>query len=283
MRAPRRFRTTVLCLGLALGATACLGKGGPSAAPAPSASSSTPSPSASSTPSPTPTPSPTETGLAALSAEEINQKANEALLKAGSLRIKGLLRDDGETLVVDLALDSKNACSGSIAAASMGRMELVSTGSQRWLKANRVFWESVIEGEDGKAAADELEGRYLTGFGDDPDMADAFSVCDLKQLTEETIGGGEEAGTSPFLHKGTAGSIRGVKTFSVTETIGPLRTEMHVADEGIPYPLRVEVTVGTDAPIRLDFTDYNVPLVVKAPPARQVLDLGELEKDAAGA
>lgn len=266
MRAPHLFGTTVLCLALVAGATACTVRTGPAAAPAAPALAS---PSAS--------PSPTATGLAALGPEEISDRAGEALLTATALRVKGLIRTDEGPMLVDLAIDAKKACTGSITMGGVGQIELISTGGRQWLKANREFWENVAasEGAADKEAVDLLEGRYLTGFADDPDYSEMFEICDLRQLTEETVS--EEPGATATYALGPAGEVRGVRTISVTENLDGEETVIHVAAEGTPYPLRLEMKGAEGG--RLDFTDFDKPFTVTPPPAAEVIDLAQFEKE----
>ncbi|MGW4894312.1 hypothetical protein ACWEQL_18875 [Kitasatospora sp. NPDC004240] len=256
MSSKRLLSTAVICLALAAGTTACGDKGGSTAAGTPAAA---------------PTSAKPTLDTEKLTAEEIEQKAKDALASAKSVRIKGEITMEEEgTIKIDVALDTKGQCTGSMTMAGLGSFEMISDGTQTWVKPDESFWNGI----DEKGAAAELfKGRYLSGVNDDPQMKQMASVCNLTEFTKQIT----EPGSSEKVTKGTAGTVNGLKTFSlnmVDEDGQP--GVLHVATEGAFYPVRIEQTGGKE-PGKVDFTDYDKPVEVKAPAPENVVDVSKLK------
>ncbi|GAA1412934.1 hypothetical protein GCM10009639_65620 [Kitasatospora putterlickiae] len=251
MLSKRLAGTAAICLLLAAGATAC-GDDKPSAA---------------------------KLDTAKLSAEEIQQKAKDALAGAESAKVAGSIGNGAEKMTVDLAVDTKGQCKGAITMPGMGKFELLGDGKQVYLKPDAEFITAVAGGgAEGAQAAELLKGRYIAGVQDDPEMKELTTACNLKDLTKSFL----EDGKSTGLTKGSAGTVNGTKSFSLkSKNSGGDEVVLHVATEGAPYPLRVE-KAGKDGG-QMDFTEINKPLTVQAPPADQVIDYSKFKSGATGA
>ncbi|MFJ8435048.1 hypothetical protein ACIQ9P_27485 [Kitasatospora sp. NPDC094019] len=203
-----------------------------------------------------------------LTAEEIQKQAKEALAGATSVKVVGTVEQDADRISVDLAVDTKGQCKGTLSLPGAGKFELLGDGKQVYLKPDTAFLNSVTEGKNPQAV-ELLKGRWIGGAQDDPDMKEITTACNLKELTK-TFGSGDES-KATNITKGSAGTVNGAKTFSVkSNNSAGGEVTLHVATEGKPYPLRIEKTGKGGG--QMDFTDIDKALTVQAPPADQVID-----------
>ncbi|WP_327679665.1 hypothetical protein [Kitasatospora sp. NBC_00458] len=207
-----------------------------------------------------------------LSAQEIEKAAKDALASATSVKITGDIAMDEGKMTIDLALDTKSQCTGSMSMPGMGKFEIISDGKQSYIKPDKQFW-TAIGGKEGEKAAELFKGRYLSGL-QDSDMKDLTEVCNLKEFSSKIVA--DDSGKSDVT-KGEAATINGQKAFSlkVKDRKGEEST-IHVATTGKSYPLRVEKKSGTEGG-QVDFTDYDKPLTIQAPPADNVIDFAKLQ------
>ncbi|MFD0276243.1 hypothetical protein ACFVHB_20400 [Kitasatospora sp. NPDC127111] len=208
-----------------------------------------------------------------LSAEEIEKQAKDALAAATSVKIVGSMTDSDGKMAMDIALDTKGQCTGSMSMPGMGKFELISDGKQSFMKPDQEFWKA-IAGPDGAKAAELFKGRYLTGFDNDQEMKSLASVCNLSVFTKKLL---EEDGSKSTSTKGSAGTVNGQKTFSLkNKDADGEESTIHIATEGKFYPVRVESAGGKQTG-QIDFTDYDKPLTVQAPPADSVVDFSKFK------
>ena len=268
MPSKRLVHTAVICALLAAGATACnddkKGQAAPAVTAAPAAATS-----AAATPSATPTKAP---GLAVdtLSGEEISKQAQTAMGSLSSLKIDGTMKTEGQGITMNLAADKKGNCVGKVTISGVGGVEILHTTAQTWIKPDAAFWKTISAEEgsrDGGAMAAELfKGRYLTGGQDDAALKEMAGMCDLIDSIAK------DDSPSGKIVKGAAGTTNGVKTFSLTDTdTDGQASTLYIASEGKPYLIKVEQTTGTE-PGEMNFSDFDKPIVVQAPPADNVID-----------
>ncbi|MFJ7912478.1 hypothetical protein [Kitasatospora sp. NPDC096204] len=205
-----------------------------------------------------------------LSAQDIMKQAKDALASATSLKMAGTI-DAGEgKMEMNLSLDNKSQCTGTMAMPGMGKFEIISDGKTSYVKPDTAFWTN-MGGPNGAKAAELFKGRYLTGFENDPTMGSLTSICNLaefsKKITEDKSAANEKA------EKGSAGEVNGVKTFSLksTDAKGGVST-MQIATEGKPYPVRVEHSGGEDGNGKMDFSDFDKPLTIQVPSPDNTID-----------
>ncbi|MFF2039396.1 hypothetical protein ACFVVX_03125 [Kitasatospora sp. NPDC058170] len=209
-----------------------------------------------------------------LSAQEIEKQAKDALAGASSVKIAGSIADEDGKTSIDLSLDTKGQCTGSMGMPGMGSFEIISDGKASYLKPDKEFWKS-FGGPKGEQVAELFKGRYLTGFEGDPQMKSLTTVCNLAELSKKIT---EDDGTKSKAEKGSAGTVNGAKTFSlkVTNSDGEQST-IHVATEGKFYPVRIEKTTGKDGG-QIDFTEYDKPVTIKVPAADSVIDFAKFKQ-----
>ncbi|WP_431676903.1 hypothetical protein [Kitasatospora sp. KL5] len=258
MFSTRLVRTAAVCVVLAAGATACASDGKP-AAKAPAAPAS-------------PSASPVQTlDTEKLSGDEIMKQAHTAMSALTALKLDGTITTDGQKITMHLAADKAGNCKGTVAVGGEGQVEILHNGTGTWIKPDAAFWKKIgsekANPKAGAAAAELFKGRYLTGGQDDTEIKEIASMCDLiKGITQ----GGDDPDTK--VTKGSAGTTNGVKTFSLVGTDPDgARTTAYIATEGKPYLVRMEQTTGSE-PGQMDFSEFDKPITVQAPPADEVID-----------
>ncbi|MFD8703697.1 hypothetical protein ACFV1W_13890 [Kitasatospora sp. NPDC059648] len=263
MLSKRLASTAAICLLLGAGTAACGDNKDSDKAAAPATTAAA---AASPTATPTPTPTAAKLDTDKLTAQEIEKKAKDALAGATSLKLAGKIPTDDGVMSMDMAMDTKGECQGTIAMPGMGSFEMISDGKQSFLKPDAQFWKT-FGGANGDKAAELLKGRYLTGFDSDPKMKPMLDFCKLTWASEMLK---DDGGSAPT--KGTAGTINGVKTFSLKEKDEKGEESLlHIATEGKSYPVRMEKTTGADQG-RIDFTDYDKPVTLQLPSPDNVID-----------
>lgn len=200
--------------------------------------------------------------------EQINDQARKAVKNTTSVRLTGQANSDGRQVAVDLAVDVRGSCNGTVGG-SLGTMHILKKGSLVYVKAEEDFWRATFSREMTAEQTEEMVahftgrwikppktmsehyGRICDGF--DP-LIEAPSPVSGKNSTREadaTVGGRPVAVLAEW---------------SMTET-----TTVYIAKEGKPYLLRGTVT-GGDEPMDLTFTDHNKPVDTTPPPPDQILD-----------
>ncbi|MET9353723.1 hypothetical protein ABZY14_12070 [Streptomyces sp. NPDC006617] len=293
----RARRTALTALLLAAGATACLtgcqsGQDGDGASDgaarsaasggSATASSSAPAPGSTATgaeasaSASAPAPSPDEP-FAGLTGAEISERALKATTGARSLRMTGSVPDDesGGTIEIDLALDRRGDCAGTMGMDGQGEAELIKTGDTLYLKYDERFLRAQSRGEpqaDTEALVSLLAGRWTSMSADGADAKEMAGFCDLDKLLEDAGGSGDDTPTK--VTRGRATTVDGKPAFTLYETDGSERNTVYVATEGKPYLLRFE-SGSKQEPGSLSFTGYDEP-VPAASPSGEVLDLDDL-------
>ncbi|WP_316521788.1 hypothetical protein [Kitasatospora brasiliensis] len=208
-----------------------------------------------------------------LSAQEIEKKAKDALATATSLRMAGTIDTGKGAMELDLSMDDKSQCTGTIGMPGMGKFEMISDGKTSYVKPDTAFWTNA-GGPNGAKAAEMFKGRYLTGFESDPSMGSLTKMCDLGDFGKKIADGGVSGKTE----KGSAGDVNGVKTFSLktTDAQGESST-LQVATEGKPYPVQIEHSGAKDGNGKIGFSNYDKPLTIQVPPADQTIDFSKFK------
>jgi hypothetical protein len=273
MLSKRLVSTAAICLLLGAGTAACGDNKDKSAdkAAAPATAAAT---TAAATPTATPTPTPTVPTLDTdkLTAQEIEKQAKDALAATTALRMSGTIADQDGNMDMDLAMDNKGQCKGTMSLPGMGKIEIMNDGKASYIKGDSAFW-TAVGGKDGGKAAELFKGRYLTGFDSDPKMKMMTSFCNLTDFSKQIADG-----KTKKAEKGTPGNINGLKTFSlkVTDDSGELST-LHIATEGKPYPVQIETDSAKDGKTTINLTDFDKPLTVQAPPADNTIDFSKFK------
>ncbi|MDG4864308.1 hypothetical protein P8605_39815 [Streptomyces sp. T-3] len=212
------------------------------------------------------------------SGPEIVDKALETTADAKSLRVKGTAPDDELGLInMDLALDTRGNCAGTMAVPGQGSIELINDGKTLHMKLDEKFIRSQVgKGQpeaEVDAAVDMMADRWVKTDATSGQAKDMAAFCDLDALLKEFTGANSVA------RKGKPATIGGKEAITLHENDGDDRYKIYVATEGKPYLLRVT----NEAPGQesIDFLDFDKPVDTTAPTG-DVLDMDKLGGNAGG-
>ncbi|MGV9527967.1 hypothetical protein ACWDRM_12065 [Streptomyces cellulosae] len=209
--------------------------------------------------------------FAGLSGGEITARAMAATTGAPSLRFTGEIPDEesGGALRLDLALDKKGDCAGTLGMGDEGEVELVKTGDTLYAKYDEAFLRAQSEGEpqaDVDAVVDMMAGTWTKMSATGADAEDIAAFCDLDEVLGDAKDGSSDA------TRGKATTLDGTPALTLTERDGEDRYTYYVATEG--YLLRLESTSAAD-PGTVTFTDFGKPVPAEKPKG-EILDLDAL-------
>ncbi|MFF9333654.1 hypothetical protein [Streptomyces albogriseolus] len=215
----------------------------------------------------------TKEPFAGLSGGEITERALAATTGAPSLRFTGEIPDEesGGTLRLDLALDKKGDCAGTLGLGDEGEVELIKTGGTLYAKYDEAFLRAQSEGEpqaDVDAVVEMMAGTWTKMAATGADAEDIAGFCDLDEVLGDAGNGSSDA------TRGKATTLDGTPALTLTEQDGKDRYTFYVATEGEPYLLRLESTSAAD-PGTITFTDFGKP-VPAGKPEGEILDLDAL-------
>ncbi|MBJ6639014.1 hypothetical protein H4K36_16100 [Streptomyces sp. DHE7-1] len=212
--------------------------------------------------------------FAGLSGGEIADRALKATTGASSLRMKGDVADDESTgtIGLDMALDKKGECAGTMSMGGQGKADLVKTGSTVYMKYDEAFLRAQSKGEskaDTDAAVDMLAGKWTKMAVKGQDAKDIAGFCDLNSVL---AGAGD---VSSDATRGKTTTVDGTPAIVLHEKDGKDRYTLYVATEGKPYLLKVDSASGAKEPVHLSFGDFDQPVPARKP-AGKVIDLDAL-------
>ncbi|MEU2763903.1 MULTISPECIES: hypothetical protein [unclassified Streptomyces] len=210
-----------------------------------------------------------------LPAEEITERARDALVDARSLHLsaRGSVDGTGEDISIDLTLDREGNCAGGVDMGDDGSVEIVKRGDDVWLKPDAAFWNTHVP-IGGSAFDAILDGRYMKTSADDPRLLEVTGVCDLdtfRELMTDNAGAPDADG----LTKGARTEVNGGPAVPVTRAEGGERLTVYVAAEGTPYPVRITVR-GGGGEGTVDFSGFDRPVPTATPPADETVDITAL-------
>ncbi|NGO81361.1 hypothetical protein G6045_37735 [Streptomyces sp. YC504] len=206
------------------------------------------------------------------SGPEIADQAVEATSSAKSLRVKGTVPDaELGAITLDMAMDTKGVCAGSMSVGGQGKAEIVNDGRTVYMKYDEAFLRAQSKGEakaEVDAAVDMLGDRWVKTSATGEGSEDLKAFCDLDQLLGEFKGGDSAA------RKGKVTTVDGQEAITLTENDGSGTYTIYVATKGKPYLLKLTSDAAKDGE-DLTFTDYDKPVDAKAPTG-DVLDLDKM-------
>ncbi|MGW5234407.1 hypothetical protein ACWEQU_19460 [Streptomyces nodosus] len=211
--------------------------------------------------------------FAGLSGSEIAERAMKATTGAPSLRMTGDVQDDdtGGTIRIDMALDKKGHCAGTISMGGTGKAELIKTDDTLFMKYDEDFLRAQSEGdskEETDAVVSFMAGKWTKTAATGKDAEDMAGFCDLDSVLAGTDEGSTDA------KRGAATEVDGVPAIVLHEKDGKENYTAYVATEGKPYLLKVTSDSKKD-PVAIAFTDFGKPVPVDAPRGK-VIDLDKL-------
>ena len=208
----------------------------------------------SSSPTPEPT-APVDNGIAGLPVEEIVTRAQGALGRVSSYRMRGVMTNDGRTAKIDLLNGGKNV-RGTIEIEGRA-LEILRIGNDLYMKASDEFWKQFIPAQR-QSVLTMLSGKYV--------KVDATNAS-FSALTE-AFDASEIVKADGAVTKGTPTTVNGTPAIGLVN--GDQKSTLYVATVGEPKPLRIESPSGRGS---IDFTDYGKPMEFAAPASSEVFDL----------
>ncbi|WP_031025156.1 hypothetical protein [Streptomyces sp. NRRL WC-3725] len=213
--------------------------------------------------------------FAGMSGGQIAERALKTTTDATSVRLKGRVTDDESkgVIEIDMAIDHKGKCAGTMRMDGQGKADLIKTGSTVYMKYDAAFLRAQSKGEskeDTQAAVDMLAGKWTKMAVKGQDAKDIASFCDLDSVLGDMSSGGT-AGTT----RGKTTRVDGTPAITLHEKDGKERYTAYVATEGKPYLLRVDSVSGGKQPEHLSFVDYGKPVPAKKPTG-EIIDLDAL-------
>ncbi|HSV66194.1 MAG TPA: hypothetical protein VLJ59_09860 [Mycobacteriales bacterium] len=224
----------------------------------------TSSTSAGSTAATGPASPPANAPLTSLTAEQILDRAKQALVAAGSVRVRGGLSSGATALGFDVQMSTTTGA-GTVRM-PQGTFQAIVTETETYLKADPRFWSATL----GPAAATKLAGRWLRPKVDNQSLKSIAALFRLREFGDGVLS------PSGSLTKGKIKLINGQPAIAVSDSTGPAdgRGTLWIATRGRPYPLRLDG--GTNISQGLMFSDFGQPVRVTAPPAAEVVDEASL-------
>ncbi|MFK4103521.1 hypothetical protein ACI2L1_26260 [Streptomyces sp. NPDC019531] len=211
--------------------------------------------------------------FAGLTGGEIADRSTKATTGASSLRMKGDIPDDesGGTISLDVLLNKKGECAGTIGMGGKGKAELIKTGDIVYMKFDEAFLREQSEGEsksDTDAAVAMLAGKWTKTKATGADAKEFEGFCDLGAVLD----GAED--TNSDASRGKTTTVDGAQAITLHEKDGKDRYTLYIATEGKPYLLRIDSTAGADQG-SVTFSDFGEPVPAQKPTG-EILDLDAL-------
>ncbi|OIK01492.1 hypothetical protein [Streptomyces colonosanans] len=211
--------------------------------------------------------------FAGLTGSEIADRAMKATTGASSLRMTGDVHDDesGGTIRIDMALNKKGECAGTLSMGGTGKAELIKTGDTLYMRYDEKFLRAQSEGDpkdETDAMVSFMAGKWTKMAATGKDAKDIAAFCDLNTVLAGTDEGSTDA------ERGATTKVNGTPAIVLHEKDGKETYTMYVATEGKPYLLKITGDSKTD-PVAVSLTDYEKPVHATAPQGK-VIDLDEL-------
>ncbi|GAA3070372.1 hypothetical protein [Streptomyces glomeratus] len=211
--------------------------------------------------------------FAGLTGGEIADRSMKATTGATSLRMKGDIPDDESngTIRIDMALNKKGDCAGTMSMGGQGKADLIKTGGTVYMKYDEAFLRAQGKGDsksDTDAVVAMMAGKWTKMSAKGKDAKDIAGFCDL----DSVLGGAEEGNSDA--KRGATTTVDGTPAIVLHEKDGKDRYTLYVATQGKPYLLKVTSTSKKD-PGSIIFTDFEQRVPADAPKGK-VLDLDKL-------
>jgi len=211
--------------------------------------------------------------FAGLTGGQIADRSTQATTGASSLRMKGDIPDDesGGTISLDVLLNKKGECAGTIGMGGKGKAELIKTGDIVYMKFDEALLREQSEGEsksDTDAAVAMLAGKWTKTKATGADAKEFEDFCDLGAVLDDAEDSNSDAS------RGKTTTVDGAQAITLHEKDGKDRYTLYVATEGKPYLLRIDSTAGADQG-SVTFSDFDEPVPTQKP-AGEILDLDAL-------
>jgi len=212
-----------------------------------------------------------DNGVSALPAKQIATRAGQAIHNI-PVHVHGTVSDGSrQVTTLDVFSGGLDDARGTVVEAGQA-IDAVRVGGKDYLRASTSLWMSLgLPAIGNAAAATRADGKYVRVVMRSLDLGRLTKFLDVSRVLADEL-----AATETATLGGTA-VINGVPTVAITPItpgLSPLPIgTIYVATVGEPYVVRWDSPGDSGS---LVFSDYTKPVVVDAPPADQVIDLGHL-------
>ncbi|MCB5166258.1 hypothetical protein LG634_15620 [Streptomyces bambusae] len=211
--------------------------------------------------------------FADLSGPQIHEKAYAATTAAQSMRLKGKVRTDGKDVGMDLALNLKGECSGTVTLGGTGTAEIIKSSEVIYYKGDAKLYRSQAKDmpkNQADAMVAMLADRWLKMKASSAEARQSAQMCDLEKLLASF------GKSSPVARKGAPATVDGRQALTVTAPSEDGLETYYVATQGEPYLLRA--TKDGKEPGDITFSDYNKAVDLTPPADKDVIDADKLKR-----
>jgi hypothetical protein len=217
----------------------------------------------------TPVPAGMDNGVAALSAADILDKAQAALLQAQSVRIRAIGGANGSGFTADVSVQAHKGGAGTLnvpggAGGQTLAVQVVTLGSVAYVKGDAAAWQKIL----GRTpSVPDIGSKWVKAGADNIKLKTLVSLADLAPIATGILALDNNVG------KGATSTVDGTPAVAVTGA-GPSDATIYVATTGQPYPLKIVQGGSTSG--ELDLTGFDQPVDVTAPPAADTIEATQL-------
>ncbi|WBB63255.1 hypothetical protein O7599_12295 [Streptomyces sp. WMMC500] len=197
-------------------------------------------------------------GLAGKSAEEIQDETVDAMRSAKSMTLD-FQQTGAQQTAMKLAVTKSGECTGTLSLDG-ANAEVLRVDGTSYMKPDTKFWEQNAGSPEQAQLIEATVGDRWVEAGTGQD--DFASFCDLDTILKglEEDKGDKKDNTE----KGDEGEVGGTPTITLVSKEDGETTTVHIATEGEPYILKMEIE-GGDEPGMAEFSAFNEKVDVTAP------------------
>lgn len=200
--------------------------------------------------------------------DQIVQKAVSNLKAATSLEISGNVVSSGSNVKLDLTDAAAQGCKGTITLASVsssanssvsGTADLIEVDSTVYMKLDASFFKNLSLPSSLFSA---VTGKYIK-VTSKSELANFAQLCD-----PSTLASGFDKEITGFVKDGTA-TVNGQATEAFKQPTHAGSGTVYISQSSTPEIVRLQ---GPSNEGQINFTNYNAPVTITAPPSSEVID-----------
>lgn len=195
-------------------------------------------------------------GVEKLGPKQILNQANKAAISARSVHLVGTSPQASLDLVV-----TKSASDGERSAGATTLKTRVVDGTI-YIKSDATYWTQAFNAKKAK----KIGTKWVAGDLNNPKLKSFKQTSTMAPLMKQFLT------PSDTPQVGEVGVSQGQPAVPLTSTVGTL----WIATTGKPYPLMITSSPDQTEASKVDFTDWNKKVVIKAPPKKQTISLADL-------
>jgi hypothetical protein len=208
-----------------------------------------------------PSPSATPNGIQNKTAAEIAKTAQSNAVAASAVRMVGGLTEEGTTVAIDASVEKGQDAVGTITIDGVP-FELIKIGSVAYFKGNGTVIGAIYGAKTGKAVG---SSKWLKVSTNEQQLGQLAGIIDIKGIFED------DPSTDATLTKTGESTINGQPVVAVHDPDPTDGGDLYVATTGEALPVRLTAPSGQKG--QFDFTNWDVPVKVVAPPASETVTL----------